>query len=102
MYMSFCPAHGAPSDLCLKLTPLFMNEQRKKMVQFHVESRDYFVSLATSLGLIEELIETELATLDHASREIRHLSHSLNKVASDLLFLQDHYIIELQSKQSSA
>ncbi len=74
-----------------------MSTQRKKMVQFHVESQDYFVSLATSLGLIEEMIENELTNLKHVDHEIKQLSRSLGKVSSDLVFLQENYTIEPKS-----
>ncbi|MFA6417257.1 MAG: hypothetical protein WCW61_03645 [Patescibacteria group bacterium] len=53
-----------------------------KSVKFHVESNDYFGTLATVLSMIKQ-------TPEHINKHIK----SLNKLEKDLMFLQKEYKI---------
>lgn len=59
---------------------------RRKQIQFHIKSDDYFGTLATVLSLMSEAIERIIA---EEKKNIR----LLNILKKDLLYLQNNYRI---------
>ncbi len=70
-----------------------MTKNRKKSVRFHVDGKDYFSSLATTLGLIEEMSVKECGNAYESLKEIKHITSALKRLKDDLMYLQNNYDI---------
>lgn len=68
--------------LCCTPSLLSMNKER---LQFHLETDDYFGTLATVLDLMKQTVDREGYTKDN--------DELLEKLRDDLVYLQVHYSI---------
>jgi len=61
----------------------------KKRIEFHIESGDYFGTLATVLSLVRQSIDSGFrnGSAPNACAKV------LKRLESDLLYLQNHYEI---------
>lgn len=62
-------------------------EQRKQTIDFHIQSGDYFGTLATIMGLMADLLSS------NAEASKRSIA-TLNELREDLSYLQENYSIE--------
>jgi hypothetical protein len=60
------------------------SEERKRSIEFHVESDDYFGTLATTLGLIADMISNNKALL---------AKKHLDEIRDELVYLQETHRI---------
>lgn len=74
-----------------------MDTDREKAIRFHLESKDYFASLATTLSLIQEASKSELLAINRSLKEVNHSMNALKRICDDLIFLQQEYKIEKKS-----
>lgn len=65
--------------------------KRTRGISFHVENDDYFVTLATIMGLLEDYLKSAMRT--GAPPQSLHIS-ILHDLKDDLMHLQRHYRIE--------
>jgi formate dehydrogenase maturation protein FdhE len=85
--------------------PLTVTDQEKPLVKtdterlarlhFHLKSGDYFPTLATILGFVEETISSMDAQADSLPALERELIQGVRK---DLMYLHTYYRIELKAK----
>ena len=61
------------------------SEERKRSIDFHVRSDDYFGTLATALGLIADAI---------SNNKLRMAKDYLDEICDELAYLQDTHKIE--------
>ncbi len=77
-----------------KLTPILHLLKDEASVKFHVQSDDYFGTIATVLDLIKQQIKKD--GCDNAAV----LNKSLKNLKDDLMFLQKNYKIRLKPQIS--
>lgn len=67
-----------------------MTHSRDEQMKFHIESGDYFSTLATVLNLIQDAFTTSMP-----GKQNSHILslETLNTLKEELLFLQKHYTI---------
>lgn len=61
------------------------SKKRIKSLKFHIDSNDYFASLATIIDLLQQNIKE--GNLSEANYEI------IEKIKGDLIYLQENYLI---------
>lgn len=71
-----------------------MTSDRKKRLQFHIDSRDYFSTLASIITFIVDSIEAEAQIMGRSVKEMTHSAAALRRINKDLLYLQANYHIE--------
>lgn len=76
-----------------------MSEDRKRRIHFHVESHDYFSTLASIIVFIEESLQAEAEAMGKSLKEMTHTVSALKRINKDLLYLQESFVIE--RKQNS-
>lgn len=77
-----------------KITPILHLLRDEASVKFHVQSDDYFGTIATVLDLLKQQIKKD----GHANAAV--LSNTLKNLENDLMFLQKNYEIRLKSQIS--
>jgi len=75
-----------------QLTPILHLLKDEASVKFHVQSDDYFGTIATVLNLLKQQIKKD--GCDNAAV----LNKTLNNLENDLMFLQKNYKINLRPK----
>lgn len=70
-----------------------MSTDRKKRIAFHVNSNDYFATLASVLSFIEESLDREADALGKSIKDLRHFNLAIKRINKDLLHLQEAYLI---------
>lgn len=78
-----------------------MSTDRKQRIHFHVESQDYFATLATIISFLQESMEAEAESVGKSLREITHSSSALKRIHKDLLYLQQQFTIEKKKDQKA-
>lgn len=76
-----------------------MDTDREKTILFHLDSKDYFASLATTLSLIQEVSKNELVAINRSLKEVNQSMNALKRLSDDLIYLQKEYIIKKRSEQ---
>ncbi len=71
-----------------------MSTDRKNRLNFHVESHDYFATLASILAFIEESLESEAEAMGKSLKEMTHSAGALRRINKDLIYLQQAFRIE--------
>ncbi len=71
--------------------------ERLARLHFHLKSGDYFPTLATILGFVEETVSSIDSGPSGMPALERELIHSVRK---DLMYLHTYYHIELKSRKS--
>ena len=67
-----------------------MTRSKKQQLRFHIQSDDYFATLATILDLIKQDSEKAIKIMN----KIHHITQDqLENLKNDLLFLQKNYKI---------
>ncbi len=66
-----------------------MARPREQQVKFHIEAGDYFSTLATVLGLVQDAF----SGMSHVKDSHTLSLQALNNLKNELLFLQKHYKI---------
>jgi hypothetical protein len=67
---------------------------RKQQIEFHIESDDYFGTLAAVIDLAMQTFEKDLYKTAIKNKQIK----TLNKLKKDLIFLQKNYQIIKKQK----
>ena len=75
-----------------KLTPIVHLLHDEASVKFHVESGDYFGTIATVLGLLEQQMKKD------GCAETAVFKRTLNNLKDDLMFLQKNYEISRRAQ----
>jgi hypothetical protein len=91
--------HRIPVSVSTAVSSLdTVDAERLARLHFHIRTGDYFPTLVTILGFIEETLSTYLPSSPPDMPQLeRELIKSLRK---DLMYLYDHY--QLQPKYESA
>ncbi len=66
-----------------------MDKKRKKSLEFHIQEKDYFSTLATVLNSIREDIDKVLRS-----------RNTLNRLKNDLMYIEDNYEINGKGEKS--
>lgn len=75
--------------------PMKTDTERLARLHFHLKTGDYFPTLATILGFVEETISGYPASPDTLPSLERELIHSVRK---DLMYLHEYYRIEMKQQ----
>ena len=76
-----------------------MSEINQKRLRFHLDSEDYFVTLATILNMVaSEMERLDAAAARKAGVDCLFLRHCLLEAKDELVFLQKHFRIEPKSR----
>ena len=75
-----------------QITPLLYLVKDEESVKFHIESEDYFGTIATVLGLLKQQIKKD------GRLNATALEKTLKNLEDDLLFLQKNYQIGLKNQ----
>ena len=70
-----------------------ISEKRKKSLKFHIDSDDYFGTLASTLYLVKQ-------NMDKHKEIINQDSERLDRIKNELMFLQANY--KIATKENSA
>lgn len=81
-----------PSYLVVRDKPRYGREEALKRLRFHVKVDDYFATLATLLGFVEEKLTLLEKSVNKGQATSLELS-ILNEMQKDLMYLQKNYHI---------